>query len=69
MSLQSVHNILSNVAYKLTDKETNTAKNISSFAKVISEHILEIFLYVQSYTTYMEEFGELLQTDEVIINS
>ena len=35
ISSQSVHNFLSNVVYSQTDRQTNTTKNITSFAKEV----------------------------------
>ena len=35
ISFQSVHNFLSNVVHRQTDKQTNATKNIASFAKEV----------------------------------
>ena len=36
ISSQSVHNFLSNVVHRQTDRQTNTTNNITSFAKVVN---------------------------------
>ena len=46
ISSQSVHNFLSNVVHRQTDKLTNATKNITSFAK---EVIIHIHPYISSY--------------------
>ena len=38
VSAQSVHNFLSNVVHRQTDKQTNTTKNKTSFAKEVLIH-------------------------------
>ena len=37
ISSQSVHNFLSNVAHRQTNRQTNTTKNITSFAKEVKK--------------------------------
>ena len=36
ISYQSVHNFVSNVVHRQTDKQTNATKNITSFAKEVT---------------------------------
>ena len=38
ISSQSVHNFLSNVVHRQTDRQTNATKNITSFAKEVIRH-------------------------------
>ena len=45
ISLQSVHNFWSNVAHKQTNKQTNTTKNITYFAKEVINTILSGFYF------------------------
>ena len=47
ISLQSINNFLSNVAYKQTDEQTNATKNITSFTKEVT--ILGTILPFASY--------------------
>ena len=37
ISSQSIHNLLSNVVHRQTDKQTNATKNITSFAKELTK--------------------------------
>ena len=39
ISSQSIHNLLSNVVHRQTDKLTNATKNITSFAKEVTIHL------------------------------
>ena len=47
ISSQSVHNFLSNVVHKQTDRQTNTTNNITSFAKVVNIAIYSFYIQIQ----------------------
>ena len=48
ISSQSVHNFLSNVVHRQTDKQTNATKNITSFAKEVIIIIIIIIIITRS---------------------
>ena len=47
ISSQSVHNFLSNVVHRQTDRQTNVTKNITSFANEV-----KMLQYVQNYIAH-----------------
>ena len=66
ISSQSVYNILSNVAYRQTDKQTNVTENITSFVKaVIFIFILFLFYF---YFYFLIECFILHKLPEVDFN-
>ena len=51
ISSQSVHNFLSNVVHRQTDRQTNATKNITSFAKEVTSFAKEVIIQIYSGIT------------------
>ena len=57
ISSQSVHNFLSNVIQRQTDRQTNTTNNITSFAKVVNIAIYSFYIQMlRSCNTHHNQF-------------
>ena len=41
ISSQSIHNFLSNVVHRQTNRQTNATRNITSFAKEVIRHVMD----------------------------